>query len=303
MPLRMRIGSVGRPVTESQGGGTGWLRVGANGNVAWIQMECRVIKRGVVGGAPPSSTIITQQLHNLLPTDFSSDMEDDVDISALTMEQCIALIPETSTDDEDAYEHVRTVLEIVDLFHFPGVTHDAIMLRVFPITLKGRALRWKNRLLAGTIITWDLLRKEFIWRYCHPFITTKKLEKIRNFKQERDETLYHAWERYNDILYQCPLYDLNCQQMVYIFYIGLDISTRKILDSNRFIPMMTQTQALELIQVMADHSHDWYDEPTTRERINDVMDNVDAIHKSFEGEHLTKEHPHPSKKEGQTFNI
>ncbi|GJU63087.1 hypothetical protein Tco_1244922 [Tanacetum coccineum] len=84
-------------------------------------------------------------------------MEDDVDISALTLEQYIALIPVdikpgivnpkigddvkfninanfmrelrcklfAGTDDEDAYEHVRTVLEIVDLFHFPGVTHDA----------------------------------------------------------------------------------------------------------------------------------------------------------------------------------
>ncbi|GKA44643.1 ribonuclease H-like domain-containing protein [Tanacetum coccineum] len=195
------------------------------------------------------------------------------------------------TDDEDAYEHVRTVLEIVDLFHFPGVTHDAIMLRVFPITLKGRALRWKNRLPAGTITTWDLLKKEFIWRYCHPFITAKKLEEIRNFKQERDETLYHAWERYNDLLYQCPLHDLNCQQKVHIFYTGLDISTRKILDSNGFIPLMTPTQALESIQVMADHSHDWYDETTTRERINDVLDNVDAIHESFKGEHLTKEYP------------
>ncbi|GKE61080.1 hypothetical protein Tco_1511447, partial [Tanacetum coccineum] len=52
------------------------------------------------------------------------------------------------TDDEDAHEHVRRVLEIVDLFHFPGVTHDAVMLRVFPITLKGSALRWINRLSA-----------------------------------------------------------------------------------------------------------------------------------------------------------
>ncbi|GKF15626.1 hypothetical protein Tco_0057088, partial [Tanacetum coccineum] len=99
-------------------------------------------------------------------------MEDDVDISALTMEQYIALILDdikpgivnpkigndvefeinanfmrelrrklfAATDDEDAYEHVRTVLEIVDLFHFSSVTHDAIMLRVFPITLKGQAL-------------------------------------------------------------------------------------------------------------------------------------------------------------------
>ncbi|GJX32381.1 Orf y [Tanacetum coccineum] len=186
------------------------------------------------------------------------------------MEQYIALIPDDikpgivnpkiDTDDEEAYEHVRTILEIVDLFHFTGVTHDAIMLRVFLITLKGRALRWKNRLPAGTITTWDLLKKDFVWRYCHPFITAKKLEGIYNFKQERDETLYHAWERYNDLLYQCPLHDLNCQQKVHIFYTGLDISTRKILDSNR-------------------------------KRINDVLDNVDAIHESFKGEHLTKEYP------------
>ncbi|GJU88675.1 hypothetical protein Tco_1301098 [Tanacetum coccineum] len=39
---------------------------------------------------------------------------------------------------------------------------------------------------------------------------------------------------------------------------------------------------------MADHSHDCYDETTTRERIND---NVDSIHESFKGEHLTKEYP------------
>ncbi|GKE06350.1 reverse transcriptase domain-containing protein, partial [Tanacetum coccineum] len=151
------------------------------------------------------------------------------------------------TNDEDTYEHVRTILEILDLFHFPVVTYDAIMLRVFPITLNGQDLRWKDRLPAGSITTWDLLKKEFIWRYCHHFITAKKLEKIRNFKQERDETLYYAWERYNDLLYQYPLHDLNYQQKVHIFYTRLDISNCKILDSNR-------------------------------ERINDFLDNVDAIH-------------------------
>ncbi|GJZ78676.1 hypothetical protein Tco_0643513 [Tanacetum coccineum] len=88
----------------------------------------------------------------------------------------------SGTDNEDDYKHVRTIFGIVDLFHFLGVTHDAIMLR-----------------------------------YCHLFITAKKLDEIRNFKQERDETLYHAWERYNDLLYQCPLHNLNCQQKVYIF--------------------------------------------------------------------------------------
>ncbi|GKB78074.1 hypothetical protein Tco_0944969 [Tanacetum coccineum] len=53
------------------------------------------------------------------------------------------------TNDEVAHELVRRVLEIADLFHFPSVTHDVVMLRVFPITLKGPALRWINRLSAG----------------------------------------------------------------------------------------------------------------------------------------------------------
>ncbi|GKC85799.1 hypothetical protein Tco_1141516 [Tanacetum coccineum] len=106
-------------------------------------------------------------------------MEDDVDINTLTMEQYLAWVQDNirpgmvkpkigndvefeinsncmrelrrklfkGTDDEDAHKHVRRVLEIANIFHFPGVTHDAIMLRVFPITLKGPALRWMNRLL------------------------------------------------------------------------------------------------------------------------------------------------------------
>ncbi|GKF68965.1 hypothetical protein Tco_0198644, partial [Tanacetum coccineum] len=108
-------------------------------------------------------------------------MEDDVDINTLTIEQYLAWVQDDirpdvvkpnigndvefeinsnfmkelrrklfkGTDDEDAHQHVRRVLEIVYLFHFPGVTHDAIMLRVFPVTLKGPVLRWINRLSVG----------------------------------------------------------------------------------------------------------------------------------------------------------
>ncbi|GKB28106.1 ribonuclease H-like domain-containing protein, partial [Tanacetum coccineum] len=224
-------------------------------------------------------------------------MCDDVDINALTIEQYLALIQDNNrpgivkptigddvkfeinsnimrelrrklfvgTDDEDAHEHVRGVLEIVDLFYFPGVTHDAVMLRVFPITLKGRALRWKKGLPVGMINTWDLLEKEFIRQYCSPFKIAKKLKEIRNFKQEMCETLYQAWERYNDLLFKCPQHDLNNHQKVQIFYTGLDISTY--------------------------HSHNWYDETTPRKKINDSPNNVDTIQASFKGANLTKEYP------------
>ncbi|GJX76890.1 hypothetical protein Tco_0323701 [Tanacetum coccineum] len=39
-----------------------------------------------------------------------------------------------------------------------------------------------------------------------------QLEEIRNFKKEGDETLYQAWEWYNDLLYKCPTHDINNHQ-------------------------------------------------------------------------------------------
>nr|GEW72947.1 RNA-directed DNA polymerase, eukaryota, nucleotide-binding alpha-beta plait domain protein [Tanacetum cinerariifolium] len=187
-------------------------------------------------------------------------LEDDVDINTLTLEQYQAWVQDDirpgmvkpkigndvelefnsnfmrelrrklfkGTDDEDAHEHVRRVLEITNLFYFLDVTHDAIMLRVFPISLKEPGLRWINRLSAGLVTTWDLLEKAFIRQYFPPFKTANKLEIIRNFKQDMDETLYHTWER---------------------------------------------------------------------ERINDRLDNIDAIQASFKEAHLTKECPLKKDKE------
>ncbi|GJX64735.1 hypothetical protein Tco_0299078 [Tanacetum coccineum] len=94
--------------------------------------------------------------------------------------------------NEDAYEYMERILDIVSLFNILGVTHDAVMLRVFPITLTRAAKRWVDRLSPGTINTWDLLKNAFIQRYCPPSKTAKHLEEIHNFNQEGDKTLYQA---------------------------------------------------------------------------------------------------------------
>ncbi|GJV26237.1 hypothetical protein Tco_1378932 [Tanacetum coccineum] len=45
-------------------------------------------------------------------------------------------------EHEDENEHIKKVLEIVDLFHIPKVTQDQIKLRAFPVSLTGAASRW-----------------------------------------------------------------------------------------------------------------------------------------------------------------
>ncbi|GJR09935.1 hypothetical protein Tco_0792587 [Tanacetum coccineum] len=41
----------------------------------------------------------------------------------------------SSSDHEDANEHIEKVLEIMDLFHIPNITIDQVMLKAFPMSL------------------------------------------------------------------------------------------------------------------------------------------------------------------------
>ncbi|GJR28112.1 reverse transcriptase domain-containing protein [Tanacetum coccineum] len=71
-------------------------------------------------------------------------------------------------------------------------THQAALLRVFPISLTGAASRWLRNEPAGSIQTWEDLKTKFLKKYCPPGRTAKKMEEINNFQQEPDETLYQA---------------------------------------------------------------------------------------------------------------
>ncbi|GJS79354.1 hypothetical protein Tco_1016003 [Tanacetum coccineum] len=57
----------------------------------------------------------------------------------------------SGSEHEDANEHIKKVLEIVDLFHILEVTQDQVMLRVFPMSLTGAASRWLRNEPSGSI--------------------------------------------------------------------------------------------------------------------------------------------------------
>ncbi|GJU21699.1 hypothetical protein Tco_1155041 [Tanacetum coccineum] len=129
--------------------------------------------------------------------------------------------------------------------------------------------------LQEAVNPWPSL-KSLIQRHC-PHLTAKRLEDIHNFKQESDESLYQAWEWYNDLLYKCPTHDINSHQKVNIFYKGLNTMNRQLLDSQGPIPGMTPTQALTGIQTMADHPQKWHDGTLSRNISSSNADGLAAI--------------------------
>ncbi|GKA46265.1 hypothetical protein Tco_0739148 [Tanacetum coccineum] len=145
----------------------------------------------------------------------------------------------SGSDNEDANEHIERVIKIADLFTLPD--------------------------------------GKFLSKYCPPARTAKKMEEINNFQQEPDETLYHAWERFKELLVRCPQHYLTDMQEVILFYKGLDVPTRQILDSKGNVPMMNAANAKKAIQKIANHSQKWHNGTSTRWRSCDTSNGPTAI--------------------------
>ncbi|GJW14174.1 hypothetical protein Tco_0018307 [Tanacetum coccineum] len=182
----------------------------------------------------------------------------------------------SGSDRKDANGHIEKVLEIVDLFHISNITIDQVMLRAFPISLTRAASRWLRNELTGSITTWDGLKTKFLNKYYPPGRTTRKMEEINNFQQEPDENIYQAWERFKELLMKCPQYYLTKMQEVILFYNGLGIPTRQILNSRGAIPSKIVVDAKIAIQEMPEYSQKW-NNGTSRSISTETSDGLAAL--------------------------
>nr|GEY02419.1 hypothetical protein [Tanacetum cinerariifolium] len=101
----------------------------------------------------------------------------------------------------------------------------------FSMSLTGAVSRWLRNEPSGLITNWETQKTNFLNKYCQHARTTKKMEEINYFQQEPDENLFRAWKRFKELLMKFPQHYLTNMQEVILFYIGLDVPTRQILNS------------------------------------------------------------------------
>ncbi|GKB17258.1 hypothetical protein Tco_0851181 [Tanacetum coccineum] len=66
-------------------------------------------------------------------------------------------------------------------------------------------------------------------------------------------------------------------QEVILFYKGLDVPTRQILDSKGGVPTMKANDAMKAIQEMADNSQKWHNGTSNRNKNSNTSDGLAAI--------------------------
>ncbi|GKE29784.1 hypothetical protein Tco_1445168, partial [Tanacetum coccineum] len=129
--------------------------------------------------------------------------------------------------------------------NFSGLEHEEVNEHI-KITS-----RWIRNEPSGSVTNWETLKTKFLNKYYPPARAAKKMKEINNFQQEPDESLFRAWERFKELLMKCPQHYLTDMQEVILFYNGLDVPTRQILDSKGAIPTKTAVDAKVAIGLAA----------------------------------------------------
>nr|GEV47762.1 reverse transcriptase domain-containing protein [Tanacetum cinerariifolium] len=147
------------------------------------------------------------------------------------------------TGRQDPHNHLRFFNKVTSTFRHPEVPNTAIKLLLFPFSLEGEAHIWLEKEPPRSILTWEDLVSKFINQFFPPSKTTYLRNEITNFLQKPNETFNEAWERFKDLLRQCPHHGFSELHQLDTFYNALNPNDQDALDSatgGNFLDKITQ---------------------------------------------------------------
>ena len=120
---------------------------------------------------------------------------------------------------------------------------------------------------------------KFLNKYFPPSRSAKLRSEITFFVQSEGESLYDAWERFKDILRRCPHHAIPEWLQIQIFYNGLNMVTRSMVDAatRGTFNNKSPDEAYELLEVMANnHCHSFNERQMGRKGTHE-LNALDAL--------------------------
>ena len=107
---------------------------------------------------------------------------------------------------------------------------EDVRLRFIPFALKNLAKKWLYSLKVDSISTWDDFVKVFLKKFYAIYKTALIRKNIIQFKQEHNEQFWKYFERFKDLLAQCPHHSIKKWWHCQILYDGLDFLIKTLLE-------------------------------------------------------------------------
>nr|GFA03565.1 reverse transcriptase domain-containing protein [Tanacetum cinerariifolium] len=175
------------------------------------------------------------------------------------------------TGRQDPHNHRRFFNKVTSTFRHPEVPNTTVKLLLFPFSLEGEARIWLDKEPPRSILTWEDLVSKFINQFFPPSKTTYLRNEITNFLQKSNETFNEDWERFKDLLRQCPHHGFLELHKLDTFYDALNPNDQDALDSTaggNFLDKIPR----ECLSIIESKSKVKY----SRSRVTDVRANANA---------------------------
>ena len=214
----------------------------------WHRVHCSRLIRTV---ASPSSTVSSPE-----PVDFvepiitmSVPLKDRCYPARSAHPSCISLPPVNGnhfeikghqinmlpnfrgSEGEDPYLFLHEFEEVCALQKIQQLTEDSIRLRLINFALKDNAKKWLYSLPVNSISTWDGFVVIFLKKFFPSHKTTKLTNEINQFRQKLNEPFWTCFDRFKNLLSQCPHHGIEKWRLCKIVYESLDSSTTALLES------------------------------------------------------------------------
>ena len=133
---------------------------------------------------------------------------------------------------ENPNTHLKIFIEVYDIVKYNGVIEEALILRLFPLSLGDRAKHCLTSKPKDSITSWNDLVHKFLTKFFLPSKIAQLLQEINRFRLLEEENLAEGWERFHELLRRCPHHRLTRLMQVYTFYNGLSDYTKTVIDAS-----------------------------------------------------------------------
>jgi hypothetical protein len=111
------------------------------------------------------------------------------------------------------------------------MSDETLRWKLFPFSLTREAKHWYKRHVKSSQGDWKDLRSSFCSRFFLINRVVKLCAKIKNFKQEKNDSICKTWECFENILDSGPNLSLPESVLLQHFFTGLNKKTRKHLNT------------------------------------------------------------------------
>lgn len=144
----------------------------------------------------------------------------------------ISMLPNfRGSDGEDPYLFLHEFEEVCALQKIQQLSDDSIRLRLINFALKDNAKKWLYSLPVNSISTWEGFVVIFLKKFFPNHKTTKLTNEINQFRQKHNEPFWTCFDRFKNLLSQCPHHGIEKWRLCKIVYEALDGSTTALLES------------------------------------------------------------------------